>query len=136
MARMQLTMKHKANRQGVDDFEGAHMALRSERVIAITADVRGTVMRIEGPEPDFVVDDGIADVVSKSAGALIELTPLGFATDKGRVDHSRRGTAIAVNPDHIKYMPHRRGAVISIEGVERQIIVKQSVAAITKLING
>lgn len=117
--------------------QGGKRLIAPERIIGITQDQNSTWVRHEYENADIAAQEGLEALLTQAGDDLIKLTPVGFAKGQGEAVE-RYGAKIAVNPDFLTILPDqdKRGTVISIDGVERSIVVQETALQIENLING
>ena len=116
---------------------GGKRSIAPERIIGITQDQKDTWVRHEYENADIAAQEGLEAILAQAGDDLIKLTPVGFANEQGEAVE-RYGAKIAVNPDFLTILPDqdKRGTVISIDGVEREIVVQETTSQIEDLIDG
>jgi len=136
--RIKVTIKQKQNRQRGIDNKPPKRAISPDRIDAVFENDGAVLIRNETIGDDIVVNETIDDLVSQSDGALIKLTPVCFECSHNDDDHVRRGSKMAVNVDLLTILPtkDKRGTVVSIDGVDRDIVVRETADEIEALIDG
>lgn len=117
--------------------QGGKRLIAPERIIGITQDQDGVRVRHEYENADIAAQEGLEALLVQAGDELIKLTPIGFANGQSEAVE-RYGARIAVNPDFLTILPDqdKRGTVISVDGVEREIVVQETASQIEALING
>jgi len=113
-------------------------SLEPSNIVCVSCNDDGATIKRGQSSQDVDVAEKIDSIVNHSNGALIKLSPVGFAMHSGKEDTDKRGAHIAVNIDALTISPvkDKRGTVVSIDGAERDIVVLETEKQIEALING
>lgn len=137
--RIGITMLGRSDDRGqVREVPKGRRHIPPEQIVLVTEDMRGTCLRRDGEQGDIATAERLDELVAASNGELIIVTPVGFADDPAPIDHDKRGTRLAVNPDHLTVLPDEdvRGTVIRIDTAPREIVVSETAEQIEALIDG
>ncbi|AVX04356.1 hypothetical protein MXMO3_01831 [Maritalea myrionectae] len=116
---------------------GGKRLIAPDRIIGIVQDQNDTWVRHEYENTDISAQEGLEALLAQAGDELIKLTPIGFANGQGEAVH-RYGDQIAVNVDFLTILSDQdeRGAIVAIDGCQREIVVSETISQIEALING
>ncbi|MDB2384196.1 hypothetical protein N9V95_00470, partial [bacterium] len=107
------------------------------RVVSMVVSEGGTVVHCTHEKEPIEAAERFSDLAEQTQGELMTLSPVGFYATGGeqKAGHPEK---IAVNMDFLTITNKRdaRGSVVRVSFSEREIVVRESVEQIEKLLNG
>ncbi len=124
------------SKTGARKASAMHKRFRADGVVGFSEQSGVVRVQTAGDGDNFEVEEGFDEVAEGFASDMVVVTALCFVGDDASAAKIRPSGRLGLNPDRFTYRAFGDATVIAVEGVPRDLIVRETVAEIDALIDG